>query len=232
MSFPASISSLQQQQPTITTAFSLIGNNYDFFDLNDILAHEQKVKIRFNQSCLWSTHFTDGEFDHHNKGLTTLHIGEGTIFDVPLWLALSCSKSIDNSIIILPLPQYGNRVRSDIKADPIAINLRDLSKYWYRLGIRIGIIFPEESISKLLSQAFGGRLAFITRSLFTSGPGVTITASCIDPHQTVFGVSGPTSILEHDELLLYKMTSSSKKDYDSWISKANTILRPLNIFEE
>lgn len=230
MSFPASISSTQPESPGIRS--SIVCDNYDYFDLNDILASEEKIKVRFNKNSLWSTYFTDGEYDHHNKGMTSLHIGEGTIFDVPLWLGIACSKTIDSSLSILPPPQYGVRVRSDIKADPVALNLRDLSRYWYRLGMKIGIIFPEDSLSSLLSTAFGGRLSFITRSLFTSGPGVIVTAGGADPHHTVFGVSGPTAILDHDELLLYRKTSASKKDSDAWISKSNTILRPLNIFEE
>ena len=139
---------------------------------------------------------------------------QGTVTQLPLWLARPLH--IAGYCRILPPRHFGARVRADLAADASALNLSNLSRHWYRLGMRMAPLLPSEGISKVLRGALSARIGMLSKALYSTG-GVTETA--IDPHKTVFGAGRGGYVeanLDVMERAIFRQTIEAKRDADRW----------------
>ena len=101
-------------------------SDWDYFDLNDILASHEKMP------CTFESQVKDlGFLDH---GSETEHIEPGTKMELPFWLAKElCARQ--RRIISVELPKvYREAYRQILEAEATAVDLNKLGPYFYSLG--------------------------------------------------------------------------------------------------
>lgn len=191
----------------------------DYFNVYDISCEEQRLKVRFTQDVPWSKLLS---FTDETNPLETI-VPRGTVLQLPLWMARALHQA--GVAVILPPRQFSGKVRADLAAGAESVNLRDLSPYWYSLGLKVAQLLPTENISRVLRAALGGRLEFMGRAIFASNLGMAEGgegSSGGDPHKTIFGRQGATAILDHMEQTIYMATVATRKDTDNWSNRSMT----------
>lgn len=192
-------------------------NESNYYDVDDIIAETELVKVRFLKDTLWAGALDLSE-ELNNDNSTINH---GTVLQLPLWLARALAEC--GSVAILPPRQFGVRIRADLAAQADAVNLRELCPNWYRVGIKMGKLLPGEGISRMLKSALAGRLGYLSKAIFL--PGHHEAAVANDPHQSIFGVRSSTSILDNTEEEIFLQTMAAKKEADAWAArKTDTFL--------
>lgn len=101
----------------------------DFFNLDDILASQQKVPCQFEQPV-----YRLGYLNPHS---TEEHIQVGTKMELPLWLARVLG-SRKRSIVKVELPkQYRETQRDILSADANVVDLYKQGPYFYTMGMKL-----------------------------------------------------------------------------------------------
>lgn len=197
----------------------------DYFSLQDIMCEEQMVRVRFTSNVPWcdSLNLID------DINLTdSSYISNGTITQMPFWMGRALREA--GVAEILAVKQFSPRVRADLAAGADSVNLKDLSPYWYRFGIKASRILPTENITRVLRAALSGRLNLIGRGI-TSIPSSSSSVEQ-DPHKTVFGSQGYSAIMDSTELEIFTASVGARKDVDAWSNRSNNLLGPLDIYNE
>lgn len=193
----------------------------DYFGLHDMLCLEERVKVRFLQDVPWTPLLAIAD----ENMINSLTIPRGTVLQLPLWLARVLHEA-DVAVVLPPRP-YGARVRADLAADATAVNLKDLSRHWYSLGVKVGQILPSEGIARMLKGALAGRLPLLGRAVYSSA-----LAFDGDPHKTVFGGSSGSSAcpssLDRWEENIFAATVAARKDSDAWANRTSDTLKPIS----
>ena len=104
-------------------------SGWDYFDLDDILACQEKIP------CTFETQVKDlGFLDHGSDGD---NIESGTKMELPFWLAKElCARQ--RRIISVDLPKvYREAYRQILEADATAVDLNKLGPYFYSVGGKI-----------------------------------------------------------------------------------------------
>lgn len=177
--------------------------------MDDIQCEEERVKVRFLKDCPWA----DYSYISDDAMLNSENVMErGTITQLPLWLARPLHLA--GYCQILPPRHFGARVRADLAADASAINLANLSRHWYRLGMKVAPLLPSEGIAKVLRGALSARIEVLSKALHSTGAN-----AAVDPHKTVFG-AGRGGCWEHNldvmERTIFRQTIEAKRDSDRW----------------
>ena len=101
----------------------------DFFDLDDILASQQKVPCQFEQPV-----YRLGYLNPHS---TDEHIQVGMKMELPLWLARVLG-SRKRSIVKVEFPkQYRESQRDILSADANVVDLYKQGPYFYAMGVKL-----------------------------------------------------------------------------------------------
>lgn len=184
----------------------------DCFDVQNLLCEEQRVKVRFLQNTPWTGVLALAEDGEHDS-----FIAKGTVLMIPLWLARTLQEH--GTIQILPPRQFGPRIRDDLIADAMTVNLHEISPYWYELGSKLSKLLPEEGIARMMRGTMVERMKLLARS--------TVSTDIIngkmgdggaDPHKTIFGVMGPMSRMDATEKTIYSACVKAKTDSERWLN--------------
>lgn len=124
-------------------SFNNIEDHSNYWDIDDILAEEEKLNVKFNQKS------------YQNSGLDInlppkQDIDEAQTMELPIWLALALAKA---KIIDIEIPRYfKENFKKTLEADPNVVNLRDKTLYYYEIGMKIiEFLDANEVINTLLS---------------------------------------------------------------------------------
>ena len=102
----------------------------DYFDLDDILATQEKVPSQFELLGFLDT------------GTADEHIAEGSKMELPYWLASKlCSISVEGKrwhVVSVELPKiYNEAHRQIVKADANVLNLHAMGPHFYKFGSKL-----------------------------------------------------------------------------------------------
>ena len=123
----------------------------DFFDLEDILASQQKVPCQFEQPV-----YRLGYLNPHSADE---HIQAGTKMELPLWLARALGGRKRN-IVKIDLPkQYREQQRDILSADANVVDLFKQGPYFYSMGVKLLFFYHLEmsDLAKSLLETFLNR---------------------------------------------------------------------------
>lgn len=113
-----------------------------YFNIDDIIAEDERTPLtwRLNaEGIAWLDSSLVGE-----------DVREGQPMELPLWLAEELKLK---DLVEVALPKaYSRKSRANIKADAVAAKLRELSPFFYSVGLRLGPLLREHEEAKLLSQ--------------------------------------------------------------------------------
>ncbi|KAG0270020.1 DNA replication protein [Actinomortierella ambigua] len=123
----------------------------DYYDIDSILAEDQKVKCVF-QDEVPGLSWLEGGYDDVLRARSKV--------DLPFWLA---REIIDHPEGVVPLdletPEFfGAKVRNGLRAEATMVDLPKLCPQFFRFGIHFLHLVDDASLSKVLAQAFKARL--------------------------------------------------------------------------
>lgn len=120
----------------------------DYYDIQDILAEEERLPVRFRAGGTQIGRAIDPSCDDDD-------LKEGAKVDLPYWMA-KCLAS--RNMIEVRLPKfYGERVRREVQADPGCISIRECSPFFYNFGLKAAPMVPDRSLPLFLLTTFRGR---------------------------------------------------------------------------
>ena len=111
----------------------------DYWNLDNILASEQKVKVNLTEGIEEYGHLGEESKDN---------LEEGDKLEMPLWLA-KLLYSADKLDIATP-KFFGKSFRDTLIADPTIINLQDKSTYFYEVSLFLSEVLGEEQINNII----------------------------------------------------------------------------------
>ena len=121
-------------------------SNVEFFDLDEILATNEKVPCKFEQP-VYRLGFLDSSSSEE-------HIEKGTKMELPYWLGRElCTRR--RKIVSVEMPKvYNEAYRQIYKADPNALDLHKIGPFFYQFGVRLLHFehFDAGVLSRSLSQ--------------------------------------------------------------------------------
>ncbi len=113
-----------------------------YFNIDDIIAEDERAPLIWRskaEGIAWLDTSLVGE-----------DVKEGQPMELPLWLAEDL-KLKDFVEVTLP-KAYTRKSRANVKADAVAAKLRELSPYFYSVGLRLAPLLRDHEEAKLLSQ--------------------------------------------------------------------------------
>jgi len=116
----------------------------NYYDIDDILAEEERVPITFRNEGYNLGWLDPGSNEEHLKSETKV--------DLPIWLG----KILKNHAYVdLELPlHYKANYRSRLEADPIIVSL---AKYYYNVGLYVATTSNDRELLELLQRVFATR---------------------------------------------------------------------------
>ncbi|ORX87693.1 GINS complex, Psf3 component [Anaeromyces robustus] len=141
----------------MSSGFSLDEDEGNYFDLDDILAEQQKMQISFNVDI------PGLGFLENNPG-GPLHKNEKVL--MPYWIIMCLTLiplSDDGNIFELNYPKcFNKQCLNQLIADPTTVNLYQLCPYYYQLGYNLLNVAQDSfSLSEILYNAFRKRIPLI-----------------------------------------------------------------------
>ena len=115
-----------------------------YFSIDDIVSCDERVPVKWLkpvEGVAWL-----------DNSLTKEEVPEGHTMDLPLWLAEDLSHFNSKLVEISLPPAYTPKSREDIKADPVAAKLRELSPHFYNVGLRLCPLLKDPNGHKRLSN--------------------------------------------------------------------------------
>ncbi|KAI9012745.1 hypothetical protein BC832DRAFT_589730 [Gaertneriomyces semiglobifer] len=124
--------------------------NEDYWDIDAILADQSRIPCSFRMDVP-GYGFLEGNHD--------IDLAAGAKVELPYWLAEHLAI---HDLVELELPVcFGHRVRNDLAASPMAVNLNRLCPYFYRFGVKIINLVVDAMLPTILSNALKARLPLI-----------------------------------------------------------------------
>lgn len=160
--------------------------NRSYWDTSSILADAVRIPCHVTKDCPGLSHLQgnnesigsssggNSNFDRNedeiqkqksiNKSINNQSIlRKNTRIDVPFWLAELLAL---HGIVDLTVPKpYSARVRNALDAEAKSVQLRNLSAWWYAIGIRLGSLMEAEELLLKLQKTYSARI----RQIFSSG---------------------------------------------------------------
>ncbi|PWN31838.1 uncharacterized protein FA14DRAFT_127605 [Meira miltonrushii] len=120
-----------------------------YWDTSSILADAVRIPCHVARDCPGLAHLQGNN--------------ENTRIDVPFWLAELLAL---HGIVDLTVPRpYSARVRNALDAEAKSVQLRNLSAWWYAIGIRLGSLMEAEELLNKLQKTYSARI----RPIYSSG---------------------------------------------------------------
>ena len=114
----------------------------DYFNIDSIIAEDERTPLTWSlkaEGIAWLDSSLVGE-----------DVAQGTPMELPLWLAEELKLK---DLVEVTLPKaYSRKSRSNIKADAVAAKLRELSPFFYSVGLRLGPLLRNHEEARQLSQ--------------------------------------------------------------------------------
>ena len=106
-----------------------IPSNVDYFNLDDILASNEKVPCRFEMP-VYRLGFLDASSSEE-------HLAKGTKLELPCWLSRElCTRR--RKIVSVEFPKvYSETYRQIYKADANTVDLHKMGPYFYKFGVKL-----------------------------------------------------------------------------------------------
>ena len=185
-----------------------MGSSY--YDIDDILAEDEAI------NCTFLTDAVDcGYLD---PSCPNTDLAQGAEVDLPIWLAKPLTQRGD---VRVHVPKYlGEKHRKHIRASPAAVNLREKSLYFYKIGTAIAQLVNRNEareVEDVLRVAFGGeRYRQILDESMNSR----------DEDTTEF-----TRKLTHLEKELFEKGLLGASDFYSWKNRSAGLLRCASLLD-
>ena len=172
----------------------------DYFSLSDILAENERVPVITNED-LPKLGFIDPSTSSRSGTLP-----QGTKLELPLWLAKSLKAR--NRATIFMAPNFTEKKRQIVSADPPAMNLHNYGPHFYESGRHLMKLGTPDAIDigNVLADTLTKRFRMIMDSSINSSECDTLAK---------------TEKLDSLEKLLYHQGQKSMKLQDTW-SKRKT----------
>uniref|UniRef100_A0A6U4G7W6 DNA replication complex GINS protein PSF3 N-terminal domain-containing protein n=1 Tax=Phaeomonas parva TaxID=124430 RepID=A0A6U4G7W6_9STRA len=117
-----------------------------YYDLDDILAEEEKVSAVTNITAT-RLGFLDPASDEED-------LVAATKVDMPIWLARALSAK--HMVTLRPPTYLSDKFKDHLTAGPLALNLRDYSPFFYKAGLSVAQSVRSEAILDILRQTYSG----------------------------------------------------------------------------
>ncbi|KYQ88884.1 GINS complex subunit 3 [Tieghemostelium lacteum] len=118
----------------------------DYFDIDDILAEEEKIPCTFQHDAYHLGLLDTGSVDLDLKRFSTIHLA--------FWLSYPLAKRL---LVSLDYPMaYQDEFKNKLIADPKVISMRKF-QYYDIFGIKLANLFDNPKISTLLFKTFRDR---------------------------------------------------------------------------
>ena len=162
----------------------------DFFDMEDILATQQRVPCQFEQTV-----YRLGYLDPQGSGE---HIQAGAKLELPLWLARALGGRRRNVVRVDLSKQYREQQRDILKADANVVDLYKQGPYFYRMGVHI-LSFDHMERSELAKSLLETFLNRFRRIMDTShhafDSDITTLTTRLDETERVLFCMGQRSVV-------------------------------------
>ncbi len=166
----------------------------NYWDIDDILAGEEKITVKFNHDC-----YKLSRLDQNLKEKPEEDITEGTVLELPIWLAIKLSQGECVSIIIPHI--FRENFKNIILADPTVINLREKTQYYYAVAFKIKDHIDDENLISTLSTAFLNRIKEFSR---------------ISYHLRIESCGGLTRKMDNLELKIFNCGRTAAMNFRNW----------------
>lgn len=155
-----------------------------YWDTSSILADAVRIPCHVARDCPGLAHLQGNNEAIGNSSANTSHsdrnedeitkqkalnknnhsvLRKNTRIDVPFWLAELLAL---HAIVDLTVPRpYSARVRNALDAEAKSVQLRNLSAWWYAIGIRLGSLMEAEELLNKLQKTYSSRI----RQIYSSG---------------------------------------------------------------
>lgn len=185
--------------------YNLESGSSDYWDLDCILAEQQKVPSFFKDKVP-GLGFLEGNLERD------LH--ENSRVDIPFWLAQPLAMK---GYIDMELPScFGERIRNDLDASALSVNVKQLSSYFYQLGTYIVQLTgntPELNLTDVLTNTLINRISAIIDHAETAK-----SSNRTDQSKFLLG-------LDETEKNIYKLAKGSMSTMDLWHTKRKSTVK-------
>uniref|UniRef100_A0A6S8AHR6 GINS subunit domain-containing protein n=1 Tax=Aureoumbra lagunensis TaxID=44058 RepID=A0A6S8AHR6_9STRA len=115
-----------------------------------LLADEETVPcILLMEGLVFGPHFSS-----YMKNKTIRALNEGSIVNLPLWLA---SKLHERNIVEIQTPKiFDKEIQKRIDSGALSVDLRNLSPYYFTVGNKIATLTKDDQLRKCLRAAMAG----------------------------------------------------------------------------
>ena len=175
----------------------------DYYDIEQILATEERVPVTFNCDAQGLGYLVHGV----EEDLT-----EGTRLELPFWLADALVKQNNGiqqnkgGVVSINMPRYySQKYRNHLKSNPTSVDLRSVCQVYYQLGMRLSPWLgldemTEMSLKKDLVEALVDRyFGVLDFSQNSSGDDTSdFMKQLTEEERTLFGLSYSAAI-EYDQ---------------------------------
>ena len=118
-----------------------------YLDIDTILAEEERLPCIFNSDAKGLAFLDQTITDHQD-------LPKGARIELPFWLGASLSEK---RMVTVELPKhFGSRMRDEIMAGALTINLREFSYYFFEVGLKLCQITKDDDLQRSLRVAFCG----------------------------------------------------------------------------
>lgn len=145
----------------------MFSKTFNFYDFDSILADEERIKVRFEQSVNWCGSL----YNNSNNPTNSLTIDQFSLLSIQLWQLkmIKESKQLNSLVTVLPDKCCTQETIHLLLANPININLFDLSRYFFLTVISLAKITSNDKLYKILLSTFLKRSLTIYYQLKFSG---------------------------------------------------------------
>mmetsp|Transcript_344 Transcript_344/g.590 ORF Transcript_344/g.590 Transcript_344/m.590 type:complete len:197 (-) Transcript_344:655-1245(-) len=174
----------------------------DYFDLDAILAEEEKISVQFKVGCTGLGRALDPSCDDDD-------LKAGSEVELPFWLVRDLSL---RGIVSLKLPKYfGERVNNDLQADARCVNLGEKCRYYYEVGLLILSTTHDPKLAELMMNTFEMRYQQLLIHALSCRSGTKETDIVL-------------RVLTVEELKVFESGRESKNNFQQWALNPQLLL--------
>ncbi|GAQ78162.1 hypothetical protein KFL_000090080 [Klebsormidium nitens] len=173
----------------------------DYFDLEAILAEEERVPVLFLTSVTGVGRALDPSCDDDD-------LAEGVKVDLPQWLTKG--QLSEKRFVEVRTPKcFNERVKKDIQADPGVVNLRERSAFFYAFGRSLCRILDNNAeLADFLLITFRGRYKDL------------LLQSHFAPDEDVQALK---RIMTREEIRIFEAGRQSMQSFTQWRQRKDSI---------
>ena len=175
----------------------------DYYDIDQILATEERVPVTFNCNAQGLGYLVHGVEED---------LAEGTKLEMPFWLADALVKQNsgiqqNSGGVSIKMPKYfSQKYRNYLKANPTSVDLRSVCQVYYQLGMKLS---PWLGLDEMTAVELREDLmaAMVDRYF-----------SVLDHSQNSSGGDNSSFVkqLTEEEKVLFGLSYSAALEYEKW----------------